>query len=1131
MKLLLNGKKRSIYFRKNNTAYYKSKGSEIDITNYFKKKGGLKKQYSNLLVEKKIIIGGDNTITFNSNEIFNSVISIKKSNLGDDKSSSKLWNTPTIKNIYRKLLYVFLICKINYNINKNLFKDSLSIKPNITIKIKKIIRILNGDNIRIKSEKYNSSDFLRHNDVHTDACGNYYILLKLNSNMIFDIKPQIDKYTIDLPDTYYTNILEQVTFSQINNILLELDDFQLNTENASNYKDSLTYYDNANNTNLDLLKYIMIKDGLFDTLDENLDIKQIKSKDTAFYCDTGDLLDKKKEEYLIMFDSRADLEQINDDKADVLIEKINEALEADVILKGEYEEKWNKYIQKNSIIDPKEITENADIYTEEYKHELKQRNENGNAIYAKLDNLYKNIERFEDDSLTPDLRELILKKIATIITAHIKEYNNNKFLLKEYNPLIEFYIDQITETIGRRLTTYLSIRRKNFGVSDSKISNIDNVSDGKQSMYFNSTPYKGFNKIFGSNNTSFNNQQKFTEMKPLFDKLKTSELAILVFGYGYSGSGKTYTLFGGKGDNGNNEKGIMQLAIDYFSQGSDVTIEKIYELYNDTYNIVNAVSDSRNPYDVYTKGSVLKEYMPSLNKTTLDDKKYYNTTILNDAIQQGRIIEGINLSESIYIYEQVDDTINIRKEAVSFNILNSAKSSFILKGDKIEAFNKIYGQIDTLRKDNLHIMATANNQSSSRGHLFIDLKIITTRNGKNFTSYLTICDMGGRENPNNLLLETKIYNMHEKTLLGENYTPFSSYEDTNKDVFLNKPYIISKDESTMYTFGEQTDKVIPPEITTLIRDNNKESVISDKYPGILQLYKSFYETPTLLNYFYFNIGSDFKLIRSQIGRNYTRGLLSNMSTIKGANYPQAYNNIKQFYIDFFKCIKQGFYINDSINQLLKFVNSAVNPSLLLKNLRFKQSTQQQRICDLDNLELISIKQKSDPYNKYGWADGTVPDECVKSDILIKGSKLPGTKMFPKSNQQYNPDKISDASEMDKTNIGIGEIFKNFGVVNGTITRKYVAIGCIRDAEQFIDDDKLTLSFLQTVSTSKLTEGVGIEVVKAERVEYFSTPYRSNARPSTAAVKKPVKVERARPGSANTFGSGRDYKGSTRFNIR
>lgn len=46
MKLLIGGKSRNIYMRKDGSAYYKSGGQQVDITHMFKKNGGgLKKQY------------------------------------------------------------------------------------------------------------------------------------------------------------------------------------------------------------------------------------------------------------------------------------------------------------------------------------------------------------------------------------------------------------------------------------------------------------------------------------------------------------------------------------------------------------------------------------------------------------------------------------------------------------------------------------------------------------------------------------------------------------------------------------------------------------------------------------------------------------------------------------------------------------------------------------------------------------------------------------------------------------------------------------------------------------------------------------------------------------------------------
>ena len=46
MKLLIGGKSRNIYMRKDGSAYYKSGGENVDATHMFKKNGGgLKKQY------------------------------------------------------------------------------------------------------------------------------------------------------------------------------------------------------------------------------------------------------------------------------------------------------------------------------------------------------------------------------------------------------------------------------------------------------------------------------------------------------------------------------------------------------------------------------------------------------------------------------------------------------------------------------------------------------------------------------------------------------------------------------------------------------------------------------------------------------------------------------------------------------------------------------------------------------------------------------------------------------------------------------------------------------------------------------------------------------------------------------
>lgn len=262
-------------------------------------------------------------------------------------------------------------------------------------------------------------------------------------------------------------------------------------------------------------------------------------------------------------------------------------------------------------------------------------------------------------------------------------------------------------------------------------------------------------------------------MKPLLEQLIKKKLAILIFGYGYSGSGKTYTLFGNKKTK---TKGITQLAIDFFkSQDSTVEIDKVYELYNDEYDFDEVINKS----DPYKDSKSIYIYnLPTLKfdetpKSFTEFQHYYNNK--TDIIP-------INTSNDFQVNLNIID--EKRKEGV--------KTYTTKKPTLVRSFYK---------KTTCRIMATANNPQSSRSHLFISLKIKKS----NIESYLTICDMGGRENPNNLLLETKIYN-----ILSVNDKP-KKKKPTNVPGFVVPiPHIISKDKESMYKFdgeGYTFDKV------------------------------------------------------------------------------------------------------------------------------------------------------------------------------------------------------------------------------------------------------------------------------------------------------------------------------------
>ena len=158
MKLLLDGKQRSIYFLKDNTAYYKSGGSKTDITHMFKKnRGGLKKKYSNLLIEndnnilnknnRKLILGGMLEINPFADIVINN----------DDKL------------FYKKIHQIFLLAKIQYHLKGGTVFDN-----NIPFKDLLIqIAIYNDRNFMENYEKYKNNlielidliDLISYNDI------------------------------------------------------------------------------------------------------------------------------------------------------------------------------------------------------------------------------------------------------------------------------------------------------------------------------------------------------------------------------------------------------------------------------------------------------------------------------------------------------------------------------------------------------------------------------------------------------------------------------------------------------------------------------------------------------------------------------------------------------------------------------------------------------------------------------------------------------------------------------------------------------------------------------------------------------------------------------------------------------
>jgi hypothetical protein len=209
---------------------------------------------------------------------------------------------------------------------------------------------------------------------------------------------------------------------------------------------------------------------------------------------------------------------------------------------------------------------------------------------------------------------------------------------------------------------------------------------------------------------SSNEDPEIKPMKGVFDQLK-SGYSNFVFGYGYSGSGKTYSLFGdGHGTPGILQCGLLDLLTD---KNVKIKYKYIFEIYG---------------------------------KITIGS-------------------QATNYDSELCVYFDSGQTMRTQPafEGITFDYSNNlAEGSTPLSPDRVDqSIDAIIEKITNLRKtDNLHIKKTINNPESSRGHLFLTFEVITGSGSSKKTSYLTFVDMAGIESPYHI---TDMYFGHEAT--------------------------------------------------------------------------------------------------------------------------------------------------------------------------------------------------------------------------------------------------------------------------------------------------------------------------------------------------------------------------------
>lgn len=279
------------------------------------------------------------------------------------------------------------------------------------------------------------------------------------------------------------------------------------------------------------------------------------------------------------------------------------------------------------------------------------------------------------------------------INTTLKFYEETKEKFNEF----DLELTNIYEDLSGAVRVYIRIKKhdKDTGIITAKGKCVD-VWCGEQKNRFG--PFYG---VYPSNMTNLSiytgNEEDVKEKMDvnsshpgLFSTINQIKegYSIVLFGYGLSGSGKTFTLLG---DEKNNIKGILHYALEKLG-AKTIKIKNIFE-----------------------------EYIFRLTTSGITEEGV-----------EGNIIDLVGNTKKISEKRKKDD----------FNLENINKDNI-----NIEQLNDLTDQINRHRKEKNRIKETPNNPESSRSHLYMIFEIMFENNVR---GHLTIIDMAGKESPEDI---------------------------------------------------------------------------------------------------------------------------------------------------------------------------------------------------------------------------------------------------------------------------------------------------------------------------------------------------------------------------------------------
>lgn len=303
--------------------------------------------------------------------------------------------------------------------------------------------------------------------------------------------------------------------------------------------------------------------------------------------------------------------------------------------------------------------------------------------------------------------------------------NNNIKISFEDILVYQNILKDLLEDLTGSVRVYIRIRKEennfNLFINENNSIEIDNRIYGPfESVFdFNKSTQDIYKGIKPRNLQNKNQNKGFID---IVKKVKKGYNAF-VFGYGFSGSGKTYTMIG------NNKDGLMFKTLDEIKEDIDEINYQIFEIYGYRNKVKAPKSVEKYQQYIIMYDENIKEYPYRKDEYEIINDNFYSNFDLLDPF-----LKEYKNYKKIPEYNSDTQFINTSKNNKTINIKNNLNQNL----ENINQIRKRKGRIDS----------TPNNKESSRSHLFIKFDI-KFKNGKK--SNLVFSDLGGSEDSNKII--------------------------------------------------------------------------------------------------------------------------------------------------------------------------------------------------------------------------------------------------------------------------------------------------------------------------------------------------------------------------------------------